>query len=307
MNYKSVRLKDSLCVQEIISIHYFQYMSDFSFPGEQHNFWELICVDYGEVNVIAGDRLVVLKKGNILFHKPNEFHNVIANGRVSPSLVVIGFACQSPCMKAFEQQMLNVQEPEKDLMARIINEARNTFRGRLDDPYQEELVFLEERVSFGSEQLIRQYLEQLLILLYRRYFSYAIPVRSQKFLAPGAGNDTYNRIVSYMEKHINSQLTIEQICKDCLIGRSHLQKLFRDVRGQGVMEFFTKMKVDTAKQMIRDNQLNFTQISDRLGYASIHYFSRQFKKHTTMSPSEYATSIRLLSEPPSAMGELDIK
>lgn len=301
MNYKSVHLKDTVCIREIISIHYFQYMSDFSFPGEQHSFWELICVDQGEVNVIAGNRLVVLKKGNILFHKPGEFHNVIANGRISPSLVVIGFDCHSPCMESFKGQMLNVQEPEKALMARIINEARNTFRGRLDDPYQEELVFLDEPVSFGSEQLIRQSLEQLLILLYRRYFSYTIPVSSQKFLAPGAGNDTYSRIVSYMEEHIDGRLTIEQICKDCLIGRSHLQKLFRDVMGLGVMEFFTKMKVDTAKQMIRDNQLNFTQISDRLGYASIHYFSRQFKKHTSMSPSEYATSIRLLSEPPSAL------
>ena len=43
--------------------------------------------------------------------------------------------------------------------------------------------------------------------------------------------------------------------------------------------------------MIRDNQLNFTQIADRLGYNSIHYFSRQFKQITTMTPSEYALSL----------------
>lgn len=65
-----------------------------------------------------------------------------------------------------------------------------------------------------------------------------------------------------------------------------------------MIEFFSMMKVDTAKQMIRDHQLNFTQISDKLGYTSIHYFSRQFKKLTTMTPSEYATSIQLLSEKP---------
>ena len=44
------------------------------------------------------------------------------------------------------------------------------------------------------------------------------------------------------------------------------------------------MKVGTARQMIRDNQLNFTQIADRLGYNSIHYFSRQFKQLTSMTP-----------------------
>lgn len=300
MAYESVHLQDSITITDIVSVHYFQYMSDFSFPGESHDFWELICVDRGEIMAVAGDRKLALKKGNILFHKPNEFHNVLTNGRISPSLVVISFYCHSPCMKAFENQLMTVQDTEKELMAQIIVEARNTFDGRLDDPYQEKLVFLDKPASFGSAQLISHYLEQLMIHLYRRYFSYPLPVHSNHFLSSksGGGNDTYNRIVRYMEEHINEQITIDKICKDNLVGRSQLQKLFRDAQGCGVIEFFSMMKIDTAKQMIRDHQLNFTQISDKLGYTSIHYFSRQFKQLTSMTPSEYATSIRLLSEKP---------
>ena len=299
MAYKSVVLEDSITINRIISVHYFQYMSDFSFPGESHDFWELICVDRGEIDAVAGDRRLTLKKGNILFHKPNEFHNVLTNGKVSPSLVVIGFVCHSPAIKSFEDQLMSVQDTEKKLLAQIIVEARNTFDGRLDDPYQEELIFNSEPLTFGSAQLISHYLEQLIIHLYRRYFSYSLPVRSSRFLAEASsGNDTYNRIVRYMEEHLGERMTIDRICRDNLVGRSQLQKLFRDIKGCGVIEFFSMMKIDTAKQMIRDNQLNFTQIADRLGYNSIHYFSRQFKQITSMTPSEYATSIRLLSEKP---------
>lgn len=299
MAYKSVVLEDSVTINRIISVHYFQYMSDFSFPGESHDFWELVCVDRGEIDALAGDRRLTLKKGNILFHKPNEFHNVLTNGKVSPSLVVIGFECHSPAIKSFEDQLMSVQDTEKELMAQIIVEARNTFSGRLDDPYQEELIFNSEPLTFGSAQLISHYLEQLMIHLYRRYFSYSLPVRSSRFLAEASsGNDTYNRIVRYMEEHLGERMTIDRICRDNLVGRSQLQKLFRDTKGCGVIEFFSMMKIDTATQMIRDNQLNFTQIADRLGYNSIHYFSRQFKQITTMTPSEYATSIRLLSEKP---------
>ena len=299
MAYKSVVLEDSVTINRIISVHYFQYMSDFSFPGESHDFWELVCVDRGEIDALAGDRRLTLKKGNILFHKPTEFHNVLTNGKVSPSLVVIGFECHSPAIKSFEDQLMSVQDTEKELLAQIIVEARNTFRGRLDDPYQEELIFNSEPLTFGSAQLISHYLEQLMIHLYRRYFSYSLPVRSSRFLAEASsGNDTYNRIVRYMEEHLGERMTIDRICRDNLVGRSQLQKLFRDTKGCGVIEFFSMMKIDTAKQMIRDNQLNFTQIADRLGYNSIHYFSRQFKQITTMTPSEYATSIRLLSEKP---------
>ena len=299
MAYKSVVLEDSVTINRIISVHYFQYMSDFSFPGESHDFWELVCVDRGEIDALAGDRRLTLKKGNILFHKPNEFHNVLTNGKVSPSLVVIGFECHSPAIKSFEDQLMSVQDTEKELLAQIIVEARNTFSGRLDDPYQEELIFNSEPLTFGSAQLISHYLEQLMIHLYRRYFSYSLPVRSSRFLAEASsGNDTYNRIVRYMEEHLGERMTIDRICRDNLVGRSQLQKLFRDTKGCGVIEFFSMMKIDTAKQMIRDNQLNFTQIADRLGYNSIHYLSRQFKQITTMTPSEYATSIRLLSEKP---------
>ena len=56
------------------------------------------------------------------------------------------------------------------------------------------------------------------------------------------------------------------------------------------------MKIDFAKQLIRENDMNFTQISDFLGYSSIHYFSRQFKRSTGMTPSEYVSSIRALAD-----------
>ena len=105
MSYKSVYLQDILTIRDVYSIHYFEYMCDFSFPGESHDFWEFLCVDKGEVNVIAGDKFHVLKKGEIIFHKPNEFHNVKSNGLIAPNLVVISFSCSSPAMSFFEEKI----------------------------------------------------------------------------------------------------------------------------------------------------------------------------------------------------------
>ena len=91
-------------------------------------------------------------------------------------------------------------------------------------------------------------------------------------------------------------MTIEQICKDNIIGRSQLQKLFKERCGLGIIEYFSHMKINAAKEMIRTNRMNFTQISEHLGYTSIHYFSRQFKKTTGMTPTEYASSIKAMAE-----------
>ena len=48
--------------------------------------------------------------------------------------------------------------------------------------------------------------------------------------------------------------------------------------------------------MIREKQYNFTEIAQRLGYSSVHYFSRHFKQVAGMTPSEYAASVKALCE-----------
>ena len=69
MAYYGVDLHNSITLGRIFSIHYFEYMSDFSFEGESHNFWEFVCVDKGEVDVTRGKTHTILKKGDLVFHK----------------------------------------------------------------------------------------------------------------------------------------------------------------------------------------------------------------------------------------------
>lgn len=301
MPYIGVSLKNSITIERLYSIHYFEYMSDFSFEGESHNFWEFICVDKGEVGVTAGTSYTILKKGDIAFHQPNEFHNVKALGNVAPNLVVISFQCRDEAMRFFKKRILKIDEMERNLLANIIIEARRCFDCRLDDPYLENMP-QKEAEAFGAEQLIKMELEHFLIHIIRRYSN---PVfvhkrlsdpRTPKFTKGRSDSEIFNRVVDYMEHNLSNHVTIEQICHDNLIGRSQLQKIFKERSTLGIIEYFTHMKINAAKEMIRTNRMNFTQISEKLGYTSIHYFSRQFKKVTGMTPSEYASSIKAMAE-----------
>lgn len=297
MGFVPFTVKPAIIINKIYTIHYFEYMSDFSFAGETHDFWEFLCVDKGEVNVVAGSRSFSLKKDDIIFHKPNEFHSVQSNGLIAPNLVVISFECNSTAMNFFKEKILTIGESERNLLAQIIMETRSSFSTALDDPYFTKMDRNAE-VPFGSEQLIKIHLEQILIQLFRRYTAMHNEKQAPKILKAKNDDHLYEHIHFYLEQHLYTQLTIEQICKDNLIGRSQLQRLFREHSNCGVMDYFISMKITLAKQLIRNNQLNFTQIADTLGYTSVHYFSRQFKKETGLTPSEYSSSIMKLSEPP---------
>lgn len=293
IDYESTSLLQNIVIESLISVHYFEYTSDFHFEGEVHNFWEFLYVDKGEVEVTAGDSTFILKKGDIIFHKPMEFHSLWANGISAPNLIVIAFICNSESMKFFENKILKIGNAENNLLAQILIEARAAFKSQLNDPY---LAKLEKRevVTFGAEQLIKICLEQLLILLIRNRDRPAEKLVS--YLKEKKDNDIMNKIICYLENNVSENLTLDDVCYTNLIGRSKLQKMFRERTGGGVMEYFYNLKIEAAKQLIREGTHNFTEISRNLGFASIHYFSRRFKTITGMTATEYASSVKVKIE-----------
>ena len=292
MSYIGLTLEDSLHIDELFTIHYFEYTGEFLFSGESHDFWEFVCVDKGSVNICMDDKELTLHKGEIAFHQPNEFHNVSTYSQIAPNLVVISFKCDSPLMDFFRRKVLKIDEKERSLLAKILVEAQNLFETPLNNPYTKEML-KKKNIPVGSEQFIRMYLESFLLGLIRRY---SLSEQQLQLPVTKSSVDIFKRVSDYMEDNLAARLTIEVICRDNMIGRTQLQNVFQKEVGMGVIEYFSKMKIDNAKHLIRIGSLNFTQISEQLGYASIHYFSRQFKKLTGMTPSEYASSVKAMMD-----------
>lgn len=303
MDYESITLKEELHIRNIYSIHYFEYMKDFIFQGESHDFWEFLCVDSGNIIVTAGDTELTLTPNEMIFHKPNEFHALRADGVTSPNLMVVSFACSSECMKFFENRLVSINQTERFYLGQLLSEARRSFHTPLNNPYN---CFLERipNAEFGSEQIIFLSLEMLLISLLRRYRTPQLsPVTSESFSHPLLHRDSdelLGQIIQYLRRHIYEHMTVAQICKDNSVGRSQLQKLFHEKLQCGVIDYFRRLKIEYAQRLIREQRYNYTQIADILGYSSYQYFSLQFKKFTRMTPSEYSSSVKSFSqaEPP---------
>ena len=292
MSYIGLTLEDSLRIDELFTIHYFEYTGQFHFTGESHDFWEFVCVDKGSVKICMDETELTLHKGEIAFHEPNEFHNVSTYSQIAPNLVVISFKCCSPLMEFFKKKVLKIDEKERSLLAKILVEAQNLFDTPLNDPYTVEMK-KKHNTPIGSEQLIRMHLECFLLNLIRRYSSVEHEIQLP---VTKSSTDIFRRVSEYMEDNLSAKLSIETICRDNMIGRTQLQNVFQKESGMGVIEYFSKLKIQSAKHMIRIGSLNFTQISEQLGYTSIHYFSRQFKKLTGMTPSEYASSVKAMMD-----------
>lgn len=292
MDYVKTPLKENLMVKNIVTVHYFEYARDYVFEGEKHDFWEFLYVDKGEVEVMADNLGYLLKQGEMIFHRPNEFHNVWANGKVAPNLVVISFECRSSAIHYFDNKIINIDDSERNLLALILKEAKEAYSSRLDDPL---LKKLEKRQPqpFGSEQLIKIYLEQMLIQLIRKGNKLNVKSKPSLSVKDRSDKDLMIRIISYLKDNIYNSLNFDDVCKFSNLSGTNLKVLFKGKTGVGVMEYFKNLKIDESKVLIREGEFNFTEIAQKLGYSSIHYFSRHFKKVTGMTPSQYAYSVKM--------------
>ncbi len=102
----------------------------------------------------------------------------------------------------------------------------------------------------------------------------------------------FDAFLRYLKAHIHLQLSLEQLSNALSISPSALNKLCQEQCSCSPRAYFIQLKIRLAKQMISQSTMNFTQIAEALGYTSVHYFSKQFKKETGKTPSEFSRSVQ---------------
>ncbi|MCC3374703.1 AraC family transcriptional regulator [Cohnella sp. REN36] len=288
-DFVRTKLEDALPIREIITIFDFEFARGYTFRGERHDFWELVYADKGEITVQAGEETRVLEPGSVIFHKPNEFHSFYASSGTAPNIVVVTFDCQAEAMRRFEDRVCRLRDEERNLLSGVIREGKRAFRYPFEHPLRR-----REDAPAGSEQRLRIYLELLLLELLGR-LDEPREEGAARLLTTAQANENaelVRRVIAYMERHIGRTLTLEEIGREACVTKTRLKEAFKRQTGYAVMQYFIRLRIDRAKTAIRERNANFSEISEWLGFSSVHVFSRTFKKTTGMTPTEYARSVQ---------------
>ena len=291
MDYVGHSLKNDIVVRKLYTVHYFEYPNSFEFKGEKHDFWEFVYVDKGQVIATREDEKIPLKQGDIIFHKPNEWHKISTGANEASNVVIVSFECNSPAMKFFENKICCVGYMQKSIISKIISEYKNAFSTPLNDIYTSNLE-KNENPTIGSEQLLGLHICELLIGFLREN----ILDTPQTLISANQQDEDIKMIIEYMAKSIDKTITLNDLVKYSGINRTSVINMFKKKFKTGAIEYFINMKIDKAKELLREGNCNVTQIAQLLGYSNIHYFSRQFKNYTGMSPIEYSNSIKAMNK-----------
>jgi len=292
MDIVPYRLKEQIVVVDIFTCYYFELSNRQRYTGESHDFWEIVYVDKGEVNANTESGYYRLNQGNILVHSPNEYHQLESTGNKAPNLFIVTFRCDNEAMKFFDvHKLFRIGQVEHAVLARLMKESLHAFGLNMFP------ITPKPDAPFASEQLFKIYLEQLLLLIIRNERSDLPQAALLSTTRENQSAHLSKQIIAYLERNLSRKITLDDLCGQFSISRTQINILFKRSVGVGIIAYLNQLKIEHAKKYIREEVYNLTEVSNLLGYSSVHYFSRHFKKAVGMTPSEYARTIKARNEP----------
>jgi len=106
----------------------------------------------------------------------------------------------------------------------------------------------------------------------------------------GNGNDTPNnikKICRFIEENYYKKINLDDIAKEVGYSKYHIGRLFKEHMGTTIIDYLIQMKIEKAKDLLKQETYSIKQISNMVGYTDSNYFTCQFKKVEGVSPVKY--------------------
>ncbi len=277
--YYTYTVKKLITVQHLITIEYLQVDKNFFYPEESHSFYEFVYVEKGSITCKMQHEIVDLHRHDFFLISPNCPHSYSVQDAEETTVMVVCFKSKSniiPIIKGVQHLDSDVRESVK----KILMEARATFVF----PFDKKLT-LNSHPRLGSQQLIENYIEELLIKLVQlttynnQHFQIAADALDIK-------KSITKEIVSLLEKNVYAKITLSDICSKMFYSKTYLNAVFKEIKGITIMQYYYELKINEAKMLLNKKE-SISSISEKLYFESPQYFTKVFKAKVGKTPTKY--------------------
>jgi AraC-like DNA-binding protein len=263
-------------LKNIIGYYYRVRTPGYRFDGEKHNFFELTYVDTGTLYTEVDGKRYKLGEKELILYGPGQFHAQHTDDQ-SVSYVTI----------LFDMENVSAQLPENwySVLLNQVFPYNKKIYGIIKSLVQE-----SSTSALYTDSLMYCLLTEIIIRLLQGV--YTVPaVQPSSVVRHNYQEELFDQILAYIESKIYEPLTVADICRQFSLSRSTLQHLFKNMVNESPKKCISDMKLEKSCQMLRENKYTVSEISLKLGYSSIHYFSNAFHHKYNIPPSEYAKRI----------------
>lgn len=244
-------------------------------PHAHINWFEITVITEGEGKVFANDSFSSVKAGDVFLSFPTDIHKITSNPNNPLKFAFLSFSLNDDSLK---EQFDNIVKLFPRAEKRVFQNAN--IPALID-------VIIAEMYSheFMKDRVISSALNQIVVFIARAFLH-----SNTKTIYNHASKNKILcfKIMRYIDNNIHSIQSLSEVADFYHYNYTYMAKLFAKTTGETMKQYLAKQKLDYAKYLIKSRNLSLTEISSLLNYSSIYSFSKSFKKHFGISPSEYA-------------------
>ena len=143
--------------------------------------------------------------------------------------------------------------------------------------------------TFGADQLIKDYLQILLIKCLRLLNT---PKESLAQKHTPTEKTLIYEVKQYLEENYHQKITLEELCFLFNTNKTSLSVKFKQTFHQTIIDYLNTLRIEHTKSLLREGTYTLTQIADSMNMSSVHYLTTLFKKITNMTPTEYVHTLK---------------
>ncbi len=234
------------------------------FTGEAHDFWEFSLVLEGEYEAVGNTNINRLSPGCFVASPPMMFHS---SRSIGPRCHVLNF-----CLETTGNFPEKLAAGIFHLSTVEINELSGIFY-RLRDAYAQE----PPDEYLGAEAT--HALSSFIMRLCRNHTPHNVQSDSR-------ASQLYQQVIEAMQQALYDNLSIQEIAQKNAISTTTIKELFRKYAGVGPKKYYSEMRGIEALRLLSEG-INISEITEKMNYSSVGYFTNVFKKQFGMPPSQY--------------------
>ncbi len=91
----------------------------------------------------------------------------------------------------------------------------------------------------------------------------------------------------YIGSRYHKDVSLDDVSREVNISPYYFSKIFKEETGVNFIEYLTNIRMEKAKELLKDTEYSMKEICSMVGYSDPNYFSRSFKKNVGVTPTEY--------------------
>ena len=259
-------------IKNIYTLFYQEKEKSFFFKGEQHSAFELTYVDKGTMHSVVNGYDYLLEQGEMMLYGPGQWHMQYADPDCSTCFITVSFDMVSAYADALLNCKFRVDSYAADILARLIRET--------------------EESDIFSEDMIISNLKQFLLIMLRHIYDGSDEQKLRTPVTISNENEIVEKALRYIQDNIYSKITVALVARHINVSTTYLATLFKKCLATSPSKHINRIKLEESKILIKKGELNFTEISEKLQFSTVHHFSRNFKMEFGIAPTEYARAMR---------------